>query len=249
MVEKQYVCYHRTFQTPHGKLRTIHRRTSKDFINWSEPVAMNPNLPKEHLYTSQTHPYFRAPHIYVATPTRFRPDRGSSTDILFMSTRAGSTRYDRLFTEAFIRPGRDPARWGNRSNYVGLNVVPTAPGEMSIYHKDGFRYTLRTDGFISVRAGATVGELITKPVRFSGSKLEVNYSCSAAGGLRVEIQDAKGQALAGFTLADANELIGDSISQRVQWKNNPDLGKLAGRTVRLRFSMLEADLFSFQFHD
>jgi hypothetical protein len=249
VVEKQYVCYHRTFQTPYGKLRTIHRRTSKDFIHWSEPVAMNPNLPKEHLYTSQTHPYFRAPHIYVATPTRFRPDRGSSTDILFMSTRAGSTRYDRLFTEAFIRPGRDPERWGNRSNYVGLNVVPTAPGEMSIYHKDGFRYTLRTDGFISVRAGANVGELITKPVRFSGSKLEINYSCSAAGGLRVEIQDAKGQAIAGFALADAKELIGDGISQQVEWKNNPDLGKLAGKTVRLRFSMLEADLFSFQFHD
>ncbi len=249
VVEKQYVCYHRTFQTPYGKLRTIHRRTSKDFINWSEPVAMNPNLPNEHLYTSQTHPYFRAPHIYVATPTRFRPDRGSSTDILFMSTRAGSTRYDRLFTEAFIRPGRDPKRWGNRSNYVGLNVVPTAPGEMSIYHKDGYRYTLRTDGFISVRAGATVGKLITRPIRFSGSKLEINYSSSAAGGVRVEIQDAEGQAIPGFSLADARELIGDSISQRVEWKNNADLGKLAGETVRLRFSMLEADLFSFRFHD
>lgn len=249
VVEKQYVCYHRTFQTPHGKLRTIHRRTSKDFINWSEPVAMDPNLPGEHLYTSQTHPYFRAPHIYVATPTRFRPDRGSSTDILFMSTRAGSNRYDRLFTEAFIRPGRDPDRWGNRSNYVGLNVVPTAPGEMSIYHKDGCRYTLRTDGFISVRAGATAGELITKPVRFSGSQLEINYSCSAAGGVRVEFQDASGQAIPGFALADSMELIGDSISQQVEWKNDPDLGKLAGQPVRLRFSMLEADLFSFRFHD
>ena len=67
--------------------------------------------------------------------------------------------------------------------------------------------------------------------------------------MRVEIQDAKGQAIAGFALADAKELIGDSISQQVEWKNNPDLGKLAGKTVRLRFSMLEADLFSFQFHD
>ncbi|MBG89927.1 MAG: hypothetical protein CMO80_23935 [Verrucomicrobiales bacterium] len=249
VAENQYVCYHRTFQTPHGKLRTVHRRTSKDFINWTQPVAMNPNLPKEHLYTSQTHPYFRAPHIYVATPTRFRPDRGSSTDILFMSTRAGSTHYDRLFTEAFIRPGRDPKRWGNRSNYVGLNVVPTAPGEMSIYHKDGYRYTLRTDGFISVRAGATAGELITKPIRFSGSKLEINYSTSAAGGLRVEIQNANGQAIRGFGLGDAKELVGDTISQQVEWKHKSDLGKLAGKIVRLRFSMLEADLYSFRFHN
>lgn len=143
-----------------------------------------------------------------------------------MSTRAGSTHYDRLFTEAFIRPGLDPERWGNRSNYVGLNVIPTAPGEMSIYHKDGFRYTLRTDGFISVRAGATAGELITKPIRFSGSKLDVNYGCSAAGGLSVEIQDADGQVITGFALADAKELIGDSISQQVEWKNNPVIPQL-----------------------
>lgn len=249
VVEKKYVCYHRTFQTPHGKLRTIHRRTSQDFINWSQPVAMNPNLPKEHLYTSQTHPYYRAPHIYVATPTRFRPDRGSSTDILFMSTRAGSASYDRPFTEAFIRPGLDPDRWGNRSNYVGLNVVPTGPDEMSIYHKDGHRYILRPDGFISVHARATPGELITNPIRFGGSKLEVNFSTSAAGGLRVEIQDAGGRALPGFKLADVKELVGDKISQQIAWKNNPDLGKYAGKPVRLRFSMVECDLYSFRFHD
>lgn len=249
VAEKQYVCYHRTFQTPHGKLRTVHRRTSKDFLNWTEPVAMNPNLPKEHLYTSQTHPYFRAPHIYVATPTRFRPDRGSSTDILFMSTRAGSSKYDRLFTEAFIRPGRDPDRWGNRSNYVGLNVIPTAFGEMSIYHKDGYRYTLRTDGFISVRAGATEGELLTRPIRFSGSRLEINYSTSAAGSIRIEIQDAKGREIPGFTLAAARELVGDKIAQRVEWKNNPDLAKLAGTPIRLRFSLLECDLYSFKFNN
>ncbi|MBN2293452.1 MAG: hypothetical protein JXM70_13565, partial [Pirellulales bacterium] len=63
-VEKQYVCYFRTWKTPHGSLRTVSRTTSPDFVNWSKPVPMNPNLPGEHLYTSQTHPYFRAPHIY-----------------------------------------------------------------------------------------------------------------------------------------------------------------------------------------
>jgi len=249
VVEKQYVCYHRTFQTPHGKLRTINRRTSKDFINWTEPVAMNPNLPKEHLYTSQTHPYYRAPHIYIATPTRFRPDRGSSTDILFMSTRAGSTSYDRPFTGAFIRPGLDPDRWGNRSNYVGLNVVPTGPNEMSIYHKSGHRYTLRPDGFISVHADATQGELITKPIRFSGSRMEINYSTSAAGGIRVEIQDVNGRAIPGFSLSDAKELVGDTISQRVEWNGNQSLAKLSGKPVRLRFSMLESDVYSFKFYD
>jgi hypothetical protein len=29
--------------------------------------------PVEHLYTNQTAPYFRAPHIYVAIAARFMP--------------------------------------------------------------------------------------------------------------------------------------------------------------------------------
>ena len=96
--EGQYVAYVRTWRNPHtggdgisSGLRTISRTTSPDFKKWSELVAMEPNLPGEHLYTSQTHPYFRAPHLYISTPTRYMPDRGSSTDILFMTTRAGST--------------------------------------------------------------------------------------------------------------------------------------------------------------
>ena len=149
--EQCYVCYFRTWDTPHGRLRTISRTTSTDFLNWSPAVAMAPNQPGEHLYTSGTHPYFRAEHIYIALPTRFLPDRGSSTDIMFMTSRGGDT-YDRTFLEAFIRPGLDPNKWGNRSNYAALNVVPTGPNEMSIYVRER-RYVLRTDGFASVHAG------------------------------------------------------------------------------------------------
>jgi len=245
--EQLYVCYFRTWRTRHGTLRTISRTTSPDFVHWSKPVAMEPNLHGEHLYTSQTHPYFRAPHIYIALPTRFQPDRGDSTDILFMATRAGSTQYDRLFTEAFIRPGLDPRRWGNRSNYVALNVVPTGPAEMSIYHYSGERHVLRTDGFISVNAGAEEGELLTKPLTFSGNELRLNFSTSAAGSLRVEIQNADGKPIPGFALADATDLFGDEINGTYSWKSDTDVSSLAGKPVRLRFVMRDADLYSFRF--
>jgi len=245
--ERCYVCYFRTWKTPHGDLRTISRTLSPDFLHWSEPVATNPNLPGEHLYTSQTHPYYRAPHIYIALPTRFQADHGETTDILFMTSRAGSASYTRLFKEAFIRPGLDPERWGNRSNYVALNVVPTGPMEMSIYHKSGYRYVLRTDGFVSARAGFTKGELLTKPLTFSGKELILNYSTTAAGSLRVEIQDANGAPLSGFRLDDCPAIIGDEIERRVEWKQKPDLGALQGKPVRLRFVMTECDLYSFRF--
>jgi len=245
-----YVSYFRTWETPHGKLRTISRATSADFRRWKTPVAMNPNLPGEHLYTNQTHPYFRAPHLYVALPTRYQAGRGSSTDILFMSSRAGSTTYDRLFTEAFIRPGLDPERFTNRANYVALNVVPTGPAEMSIYHaKSGHRYTLRTDGFVSVRAGAAPGEMRTKPVTFSGKRLVLNYGTSAAGVVQVELQLADGTPIPGFRLKDCPPIVGDAIEHVVRWKSGADVSSLSGQPIRLRFLMQEADLFSFRFAD
>ena len=243
-----YVCYFRSWQTTHGGLRTVSRTTSADFADWTKPVPLNPNLPGEHLYTSQTHPYFRAPHIYVALPTRFLPDRGESTDILFMATRAGSTRFERLFTEAFIRPGLDPQRWGNRSNYAACGVMPTGPGEMSIYHGPaGRRYTLRTDGFISLHAGNAGGTVTTKPFTFVGAELSLNVATSAAGSVRVELRDEDDRPLPGRSLAEADEIVGDAIDQRVAWKDDGNVSAWAGRTVRLHVVMREADLYSLSF--
>ena len=256
-VEQLYVCYFRTWATPHGSLRTISRSTSTNFVNWSKPVPMHPNLPGEHLYTSQTHPYFRAPHIYIALPTRYMAGRVGakktdamlgSTDVLFMATRAGQTSYERLFTEAFIRPGLDPSRWGSRSNYVALNVVPTGDTEMSIYHaRSGHRYVLRTDGFISVGADAKEGELVTKPLLFDGNELVVNYSTSAAGSLRVEIQQPDGTPIPEFSLQNCETHVGDTIDGQISWRGTPDLKAWAGNPLRLRFVMTECDLYSFRF--
>jgi hypothetical protein len=250
-----YVCYFRSWWMTDGKpfawtpalKRSISRVTSADYLNWSPPRALNPNEPDEHLYTSQTHPYFRAPHIYIATPTRFMANRGESTDILFMTAR-GDAPYARPFKEAFIRPGLDSDRWGNRANYVALNVVPTSAREMSIYHHhSGYRFVLRTDGFASVSAPHSGGEMVTRSLVFSGAELVVNSSTSAAGSIRVEVQNASGQALPGYALDDCREIIGDQIEQPVAWKHTGDLRHLAGQPVRLRFVMKDADLFALRF--
>jgi hypothetical protein len=253
--EGQYVCYFRTW-VEDGKVRSVSRATSPDFVKWSDPVELVPNLPGEQLYTTMTQPYFRAPHIYIATPTRYVPGRGDSpsydqkdvnlTDVLFMSSRAGATRYDRAFTDALIRPGLDSARWRNRANYVAQNVIPTTAAEMSIYHRSGDRYVLRTDGFISVHTGAKEGELLTQPVIFSGRELLLNFSTSAVGGVQVEILQAGGGPIPGFTLADCEVAYGDTIERAMKWKGG-DLQSLAGQPVQLRFVMKESDVYSYRF--
>jgi len=273
--ENGYVCYFRTGRRVGTEsYRWISRTTSKDFVNWSDPVEMNMgDTPPEHFYTNQTHPYFRAPHIYVAVFARFMPGRrivteteaaalgvvgeysGDCSDAAFMTTRGRGHGYDRSFLESFIRPGRGASNWVSRTNYPALGIVPTGPGEMSLYVQRHYaqpshhlqRLTLRTDGFVSVNAGYSGGEMITKPLRFAGKELAVNFATSAAGGLRVEIQDASGKPVPGYTLADAVEMIGDEIERVVSWKGGSDVAELAGHAVRLRFVMKDADLYAIRF--
>lgn len=249
--EQLYVCYFRTWSEP-DRLRTISRATSRDFVTWSDPVALRPNQPGEHLYTSMTHPYARAPHIYIALPTRYVPlgkdsaesAGGNVTDLLFMSTRAGATHYDRPFTEAFIRPGLDPKRWTNRANYVAHHILQTSPEELSIYHRSGDRYVLRLDGFASAHAGAQAGELLTKPLTFAGRTLLLNFSASAVGHVRVEVLD-----LTGNVLATSAPLTGDSLEKEVAWPTRATLAKLAGQPVRLRFTLRDVDLYALRFSE
>jgi hypothetical protein len=238
--EGRYVCYFRSYDG----LRKIARIESEDYLTWTNPKLLDVNTEGEHLYTSQTHPYFNAPHIYIALPTRFYPDRGESTDILFMSAR-GDAPFERPFHEAYIRPGLDPARWGNRSNYAALNVVPTGPAEMSIYTTPFRRFTLRTDGFVSVHAGAEAGEMVTKALRFSGRELLVNYATSGGGSLRVAMLDGT----TGAVLAESMPLVGDAIEQAVNWPAETALAGLAGQVLRLRFTLVDADLFAIQFRE
>jgi hypothetical protein len=75
----------------------------------------------------------------------------------------------------------------------------------------------------------------------------MNLASSASGGVRVEIQDAKGKPMPGFALADSEEQFGDSIQRKAVWKNGSDVSSLAGKSVRLRFALKDADLYSIKF--
>ena len=270
-VENTYVLYYRLWT---GQQRRVFRATSDDFIHWTEGRDTDANLPGEQLYTSQTHPYYRAPHIYIAMPMRYLPGRRALSDAELkrigawnhpwlkndlgesvLMTSRGGLRYQREFKQAFIRPGRPQENWLSRAMYATLNVVPTGEDEMSFYvvHHQGLpsvhlrRYTMRVDGFASVHAGHQTGELVTKPFFFSGNELRLNFASAASGGIRVEIQDPLGEPLDGYRWEDCQEIIGDRIDHVVCWKNGSDLGKLATRPIRLRLQLKDADLFSIQF--
>ena len=271
-----YACYFRTWTGDgYSGYRTVSRATSPDFVTWSETVPMRfGDGPMEHLYTNQTHPYFRNPEIGIAIAARFMPGRQvvgteeakalgvdpgyfrDCSDAIFMTTRGGDL-YDRTFREGFLKPGLGLENWVSRSNYPALGVVRTGPTEMSVYMNADYaqttahlrRFSMRLDGFASVHAGASGGSWTTRPLSFTGDRLELNLATSAAGEILVELQDAEGSPLEGFTFADAIPTIGNEISKTARWTDDPDLGAHAGRPVRLAFRMRDADLFAFRFAD
>ena len=233
------------------------------FLHWTEPTFIDfGDTPLEHFYTNATTPYFRAPHIYLAFPKRFVPERKriaehplpGVSDAVFMSSRDG-VHFDRRFMEAFIRPGLEPENWTERNVMPAWGVVPTGDDEISVYYVEHYRHptcrlrraTLRTDGFVSVHADYAGGEFVTKPLSFRGRELVLNHSTSAVGRVRVEIQDTSGKPVPGYALQDSEEIYGDDLERAVGWKMGGDVGRLAGQVVRLRFVMKDADLYSLRF--
>jgi hypothetical protein len=144
-----------------------------------------------------------------------------------MTSRDGRT-FSR-WREAFLHPRLGSLAYCD--SMFAWQVVETAsdiPGmqELSLYAlEDGWtgtnttlrRYTLRLDGFVSMHAGADEAELVTRPFIFGGKALEINVATSAAGHLKVGIQDADGSPIPGFALRDCrrhSRLLGYSLGNQ-----------------------------------
>lgn len=265
IIRNRYVEFHRGFR---NGIRDIMTCTSSDFLNWTDPVWLEyPHAPAEHLYTNQITPYYRAPHIFIGFPKRFVPSRravehryAGVSDGVFMTSRDGQT-FNR-WGEAIIRPGLQKVRWVNRNNMTAWGILKTksgiadTPDELSIYSTEGYytgpacrlrRFTYRIDGFVSIQAPLSGGEFVTRPLVFKGKELSINFSTSAAGSIRAEIQNAQGRPLKGFKLTESTEIYGDEIERTVTWKAGGNLSKLAGKPIRLRFVLKDADLYSIRF--
>lgn len=233
-------------------VRAIRTATSKDFLTWENQadLAYGKEAPEVQLYTNATRPYARAPQLMFGFPTRYQP-KHSQVEPVFMSSRdrVNFKRWEEPVIPITAPKDRD---W-NRSNYMtcGMLALPGKPDELSVYASEAYyqgpasrirRFTFRVDGFVS--ASAKKGEFVTKPLTFEGTMLNVNLV--SRGDSRVEILDDTGKALPGFTAEDCEPLKGDFVDHAASWKGG-DLKALAGKTIRLRFMLNDADLFALQF--
>ena len=164
--------------------------------------------------------------------------------------------FDRRYREAFIRPGHDPKNWHERAIEVGPGLVPTGPGEMSLYYMEHYRTdsvqirrgVLRIDGLVSVQAGAGGGEIVTRPMTLcrepAGDEL-LHLGCGERPG---RVAGGGRNAAGGIRRwAIAQRFMATRSTRWLAWKTGSDLTSLAGRPVRVRLVFQDADLYSFRF--
>jgi len=247
---KHYVDYHRTFI---DGVRAIQMCTSDDFVTWTEPVLLKyPGAPNQHLYTNSIRPYPTAPHLRIGFPTRFLP-KSQQVEPVFMSSRDGITFH--RFEEPVIPQTAPEDRDGNRSNYManGLLELPAKPDELSVYGTEAYyegpdcrlrRFVYRKDGFVALSG---TGSVLTKPLVYAGDSLSVNYRCADGGVLKLELCDAAGKPLSDFTADNSSPLKGDAVNANVEWNGTRTLADMAGKTVRLRLHLKNAEVFAIQF--
>ena len=139
--------------------------------------------------------------------------------------------YYRGMSETHNRSGTKPAD----SYYAGGNGLAT----------------IRVDGFASLAAGFDGGTVTTEPVLFEQSPqdkhaiLKINGKADHHARIAVEVLDDRGQPISGFSAETCVPLTDNRIEHAIRWHEKPHLDELSGRSIRLRFHLFNARLFSY----
>ena len=127
--------------------------------------------------------------------------------------------------------------------YLGQNTRHWASYHGDKDKKGGIGLTtLRVDGFVSVGGEGT---LTTKPLVFLGDTLVVNADATG-GSIVVDVLDAQGRVIEGFSRHDCATITTDNVRHVVTWKGDPDCSLLQARPIKLRFQLENATLYSFE---
>ncbi len=176
------------------------------------------------------------------------------TDCVIMTSRDG-LHFDRR-DEAFMTSGLEAAwNWVYGDCFVchGMMDVPSPmPGagmETALFKPRNTwteplvleRWGIRQDGFFSLKSEYKPTFLRTKPMVFEGSKLHINFSTSAAGGMVFTLVTEDGARY------NSCEVFGDNTDRIVDFEVLPDLSALAGKPIVLEAVMRDSHLYSMKF--
>ena len=133
-----------------------------------------------------------------------------------------------------------------RQGRPGSNAPGVCATGLATLRRDGFAsmdWTPEEGGVSRGRLDSREGTLTTRTLSFGGGYLFVNYE-SRGGELRAEVLDEDGRVIQPFTRDACEAVRGDGTRQPVRWSSG-EFQALAGREVRLRFSLSRGRLYAF----
>lgn len=194
------------------------------------------------------------------------PDKRHETDVIdfYIGTSRDGVNFDKswiyarkpfverggdgCFDKSMVHAASEIVNYGDehRIYYGGIYHQHHTGGSSNKSGKIGLA-KLRLDGFICLEAKDTPGTVVTKAFKFEGDKLEVNVDAKE-GWVQIELLDKNSKVIPGFSGKAAKQYKGvDKLRLMPQWKSSGDLSQLKGKTVKLRFTLQNARLYSFSF--
>ena len=266
----KYVAYVRPAVLDGSIIRLIGRSVSDDFIHWTEPqVVVAPNEEDPPGLEFYGMPVFRYEGLYLGQLWHFyanpedRPLRRAGTGDVHLAVSRDGIGWERIGNGVPFIPLGQPGSFDHGLVYTAKEPLMVGD-ELWFYYgasdaDHGLRRPiiaqdqrpfsiglakLRLDGFVSMDGGGQEGSLVTKPFQCDGGQLSINAS-ARGGWVSVAVLDEEGVSVEGYRKVDCSLFDGDAIRHRVTWRENVSLDPLKGQTIRLKFYIGSAKLFSF----
>ena len=158
-------------------------------------------------------------------------------------------------TDKFFEPDPKVGTWDHAMAWVGSSAA--VGDELYVYYA-GYRWghkyhhsvdrqvglvKMKRDRYVARRAGEQGGTVVTPVMTIDGEGLALNVD-SSKGEVRVQVTDAEGKPLEGFSFANCRPISADSLAAPVEWKT--PLATLRGKPVRLEIWLKNASLYAFE---
>ena len=190
------------------------------------------------------------------------PDKRPNADVIdyYIGTSRDGMKYDKTWVharQAFIPRGSDGSF--DKGMLQPSSQIITRGDEHLIYYTGHYNRhhspqsvkrkagkiglaKLPLDRFIGYNAGDSVGTITTKPFELQGDELQLNLDAKS-GSFKVELLDDANLAITGFS-EECDDV--DDLRRTIRWESG-ELSSLQGKTVKLRFTLQNAQLYAFRF--
>ena len=227
---------------------------------------MTVNQPEHYNTEIYNMPIFPYEGIYIGLPNHFEaaghsPNRNQEgINSVKLSTSRDLRRWVKVGNRGSFIPVSELGNGAIDTGQVLAASRPQVHGDELWFYYTGLNHRFQTDDpyrggihlaklkrdrFAYFGADQEGGFVETRAIRFDGNRLFINAEATD-GEVRVEVIDQRGRrVLEGWSRDRSQPIQGDHLRAEVKWTGKPDLGAFQGESIRFRFRLHNARLFSF----